>query len=229
MRYTDPDTILNLYQLLKDFHDFCEATDLEYWVGYGTLLGSVKHKGIIPWDDDADVFIRDVEKFASNLRRLEDIGYSVREWWFGYRIFVKDGPIVRASDGYHCPGCEVPTEDQGQNICDCKSCYPFIDVFVMKEDGDLLKHIDPRAEENFHGMFDIASTFPLKLYQCGEFEVYGPNDPTAFLNLVYGDDWATVGREGYQHDTKTYGEGKIFGDSWEPAQPTGPLVIRVSD
>lgn len=41
--------------LLQIFHQLCEENDLKYSLGYGTLLGAVRHKGMIPWDDDIDL------------------------------------------------------------------------------------------------------------------------------------------------------------------------------
>ena len=42
---------LGLYQ---EFDRFCKANNLRYFADYGTLLGAVRHKGFIPWDDDMD-------------------------------------------------------------------------------------------------------------------------------------------------------------------------------
>lgn len=41
--------------ILVDFDKFCKEYNLQYRVAFGTLLGAVRHKGFIPWDDDIDV------------------------------------------------------------------------------------------------------------------------------------------------------------------------------
>ena len=41
--------------LLIKFANFCEKENLQYYLAYGTLIGAVRHKGFIPWDNDIDV------------------------------------------------------------------------------------------------------------------------------------------------------------------------------
>lgn len=44
-----------ILDLLNKFVSFCEDNQLTYYLAFGSLLGAVRHKGLIPWDDDIDV------------------------------------------------------------------------------------------------------------------------------------------------------------------------------
>ena len=60
MGYTDKTLIKNLYKLMFNVHNLFVEYNVPYYVTGGTLLGAVRHKGIIPWDNDLDIEILEI-------------------------------------------------------------------------------------------------------------------------------------------------------------------------
>ncbi|MCQ2211191.1 MAG: LicD family protein [Paludibacteraceae bacterium] len=110
-------------QILQDFMDFCDERGLRYFMAGGALIGVLRHKGFIPWDDDIDLSMprKDYDKFIS-LQNEYPKGYSLTNhdtdasWQFNFAQFVDETSdiIVRLN--------EEP-----------RSCKIWIDIFP--EDG----------------------------------------------------------------------------------------------
>ncbi|MCQ9121683.1 lipopolysaccharide cholinephosphotransferase [Rodentibacter pneumotropicus] len=55
-----------LLELLRFYDSFCKQYNLKYWLAGGSMIGAIREEGIIPWDDDIDVFMprEDYERFV---------------------------------------------------------------------------------------------------------------------------------------------------------------------
>ena len=68
------ETLTKLYGMFEDVIDILDSYAIEYHLHCGTLLGALRHGGVIPWDDDIDLcyHYKDHNKVVESMRRLLD-------------------------------------------------------------------------------------------------------------------------------------------------------------
>ena len=66
-------------EVLKEIEKVCKNHNLKYFAEFGTLIGAVRHKGFIPWDDDMDISMsrKDLNQFIKYAREELPEGYRV--------------------------------------------------------------------------------------------------------------------------------------------------------
>lgn len=68
--------------ILSAVDSFCNDNNITYSMAYGTLLGAVRHRGYIPWDDDIDICMMrdDYERFVESFPDLMDGHYKIASY-----------------------------------------------------------------------------------------------------------------------------------------------------
>lgn len=102
-RIPDAEVKQILLELLIKFTSFCDDNNINYYLAYGTLLGAVRHRGYIPWDDDIDLFIfrSDLDILVNSSFVDENIGLKGEPFTLGainifdrYRFYDKRTKVL---------------------------------------------------------------------------------------------------------------------------------------
>ena len=67
-------------EIVKIVRDICNQNDFKYYLAFGTLIGAIRHKGFIPWDDDLDIMMprKDYDKLLTYFRENEKALYPIK-------------------------------------------------------------------------------------------------------------------------------------------------------
>lgn len=84
-------------EVLFKFDDICKTYNLQYFLAYGTLLGAIRHKGFIPWDDDIDIYMprKDlnllIDKYLEEFKYPYRINHYSTEYYKSYSYNLRIG------------------------------------------------------------------------------------------------------------------------------------------
>jgi len=96
-------------EILKEFHRICKKYDLNYFAVGGTLIGTIKYEGFIPWDDDVDLGMprKDYDKFIEIAKEeLDDkyfiqSGYDYKNNWVPFTKIRKKNTLANEESISH--------------------------------------------------------------------------------------------------------------------------------
>lgn len=173
----------NIVKLFKQCIQIIEDNNIEYWIIGGTLLGSIRDKGLISWDDDADIAI--MKEHINKILLLEDefkkYNIGIVSWFGGYKLYDLNG-----------------TDIKGRNFK-----FPFVDIFIEIKNNDIYMFESEIANERWPlEKYKYDDIFPVKRYEYEDFQVYGPNKGLEMVNKIYSG-WQNSALKIYDHTTHT--------------------------
>ncbi len=137
--------------VLRFFIELCKEHGLRYFIAYGSAIGAIRHKGIIPWDDDIDVVMPrpDFERLKEicatvDTGKYELIGpYDTPNYYLPFAKMCNKETTLLESEEYHCV------------------LGMYIDIFIydgMSDDIDVARRYLKRYCKYWH-RFTVASSY----------------------------------------------------------------------
>ena len=125
-----------ILEIMLKIDKICRENDIRYSIAYGTLLGSIRHQGFIPWDDDIDIAMTRGE-YAKLKKKI--IEHSELELNF---IDI----TTQADTIYACGKiCDTKTIVKESNFRSVDGYGAFVDVFPWDNIPD-----DEKESKKFH-------------------------------------------------------------------------------
>lgn len=173
--------------LIKVMAELFRKANIQYFAAYGTLLGALRHQGLIPWDDDIDVAISELAeaKFLELTKAFEEQGIGVCQFYGGYKIYWLKNPMTLNIEGF-------------------PHSWPFVDIFLFKNitkrfhekrtPGILITGGVPWIRNISHLDFlSNKKVFPLSEISFEGISISAPNNPEAVVECLYGSSGLTHG------------------------------------
>jgi len=156
----------NLLNMLKFTHDLFVKQNIPYWLNYGTLLGATRDQKIIPWDNDIDLGIWDVD-----IPKVLDICGEFL--WEGYCLVLDEYPKGKHRRGPLTIFCSHKNR-----------LHVTLGIFTKR--GNFAHNINWAA-----CCYAISDLENRELVEFSGNLYYAPRNPEKGLTRFYGPDWKT--------------------------------------
>ena len=216
--YTSHEMKESLLKTFKFVKDFLGTHSMNYVACGGTVLGAVRHKGFIPWDDDIDIYM-----YRADYNRLLDMGDELNE--HGYEV------VSLKDKGYYMPFAKIAQKTS--TIWEMQR-HPFIfgvyvDIFPIDEFEDTDEAITAmqykshyyfdkyiNAVSHYPASFFLKNLVGLNVHNLGLYILnqYRRRKSQDYLRRFIDFEKTYAGGKGSKAVCVTQWEGRIFQSEW---------------
>lgn len=116
---------LMMFEVLVGVDKICRENGIDYWLSGGTLLGAVRHKGFIPWDDDLDIVL-----LKKDLERLHKLLLKDKNFPYQLQANDTDYHYIAPYEKLRVPGTNIKENNDNDHYYKYKGIY--IDLFFWE-------------------------------------------------------------------------------------------------
>lgn len=222
-----------LLRILVTIAEICDDNGLKWWIDSGTLLGAVRHKGFIPWDDDIDIAL-----LKDDYIRLENILCEMENDEFVFHCIRTDKDYVSPFGKFRKKEGEVKVKNKRYEYYKWRGVG--IDVFAIEKINYPCACVGRILYKFFINYTAHIGYAPLRhcLISVGQFlcfklffpllRLLGRINPKGEYHYALGTGWA---KYAYGHDT-IFPLGKVEFEGVEMSAPNdmeGYLEILYGD
>jgi hypothetical protein len=157
----------DIFSIYEQMSSILRPKGIIFWNIGGSLLGSVRARSLIPWDDDGDVFMPSdhIDAFKATKDAFHATGIELLEYKSPYKVQFK-----------------------------LRKNHAFIDIFIVEIQTDKYVAVEKAARlrwpNNWFFVDEVGDPFE-NMLQLGSTDVPSPQNPKPYLLRHYGDDWET--------------------------------------
>jgi len=162
-----------LYDIIEITHKILERHKIKYTIEGGTLLGAVRHGGLIPWDNDGDfnVLEKDISRIQKLANEFSKYGLEIirTEGW-GLQIAHKDSPVLKKNNPWG-------------------SKWPFLDLISIKLEGEKYVYTEDEARGDYPDYHLTKSDWEGEFdnVRFGHLILKSIRNRTGYLDRLYGN------------------------------------------